>query len=206
MRTLLGLFRTTLLCSLVTLLLVPGCCGFSPSLLAHVGNTLIMHKPAGMATSLRADTRCESLIEQVRLSFPDAELPHRIDRVTAGLVVVAANKDDLRFHNDAIAAREWRKLYLARLLGSVADIDDKKLLGTHKAYIKEGKGNMRAASIVRSGGKPSSLEVVHVARGPEKGTLDAVIELHTGRYHQIRVMMANLGVPLAGTRPSVVKS
>jgi 23S rRNA-/tRNA-specific pseudouridylate synthase len=134
----------------------------------------------------------------VRQAFPNAELPHRLDRITAGVAVVATSKKDLVFHNSAIASRSWRKLYVARLSGSRKDLADNRLLGVHKAYLKEGKGNKRAASIVRSGGKPSSLEVLHVEQGPTKDTLDAVIELHTGRYHQIRVMMGHLGVPLAG--------
>lgn len=42
------------------------------------------------------------------------------------------------------------------------------------------------------------LEVLAVTHSRKQGTSRAIIELHTGRYHQIRAMCAWLGHPLVG--------
>ena len=70
------------------------------------------------------------------------------------------------------------------------------LIGPHKAYLRtEG----RVATVVRAGGKPSFLDVVAAAPAPEDAsTSHVLIRLHTGRYHQIRAMLAHAGAPLAG--------
>jgi 23S rRNA-/tRNA-specific pseudouridylate synthase len=52
---------------------------------------------------------------------------------------------------------------------------------------------------VRSGGKPSFLDVTLVAAVP--GIPDEshfLVRLQTGRFHQIRVMLAHRGAPLSG--------
>ena len=76
--------------------------------------------------------------------------------------------------------------------------DAAALVGPHRAYLRrEGK----VARIVRSGGDPSSLSVDAVAPAPgRQGEWHALVTLGTGRYHQIRAMLANLGFPLVGDR------
>jgi 23S rRNA-/tRNA-specific pseudouridylate synthase len=52
---------------------------------------------------------------------------------------------------------------------------------------------------VRSGGKPSFLTIVHASQAPQAPSRSHVlVRLHTGRFHQIRAMLAHLGAPLAG--------
>ncbi len=176
--------------------------------------TLALHKPAGLATQRRIDTE-SSLIGQVRreLSNPDAELPHRLDAIAGGIVVVATDRASLRAHNAAIAARLWGpKVYVARcrrpsdsriasaLRGASdarAGTDDPvaaALIGAHRAYLKT---SGRRAVCVRSGGKPSFLDVLLAAPCPvDRSVLDLVISIRTGRFHQIRAMMAHAGAPL----------
>jgi 23S rRNA-/tRNA-specific pseudouridylate synthase len=52
---------------------------------------------------------------------------------------------------------------------------------------------------VRSGGKPSFLTVVGAWPAPHASDHSQVlVNLHTGRFHQVRVMLAGLGAPLVG--------
>ena len=99
---------------------------------------LVLIKPPGMSCELPNDARGASLIEQVRRGgvegiqpCPDAKLPHRLDRVACGYVVVALTGRAIAHHNAEIAAGAWAKWYIARVAGDV-----RGLIGEHRAYIK----------------------------------------------------------------------
>ncbi len=160
----------------------------------------VVVKPAGMASELTRDPRNESLLSRLRLSVPAGVAPrlvHRLDRVTRGVMVVAFTKEAAAFHGEQIKAGTWDKYYLARIPtpkpGTAAA---QRLVGKHKAYINEDDDRAR---LVRSGGKPSFLEVLACDGAPgHSGQSHVLIRLLTGRLHQIRVMLAGLGLPLTG--------
>ena len=64
---------------------------------------LAVVKPAGMATELTSDPKGVSLIARVRAGGVTAKLPHRLDRVTRGIVVVALTDEAIRFHRSTRA-------------------------------------------------------------------------------------------------------
>ena len=156
----------------------------------------VVVKPAGVATELTSDPGGSSLLARVaRAAPPGAEprLPHRLDRVTRGFVLVALSADAVAAHNERIRAGAWSKWYVARLAPGG---DPAGLLGEHRAYLKRVG---RRAEVVRAGGKPSFLEVVATEPAPGRpGESHALIRLLTGRYHQIRAMLGALGAPLVG--------
>lgn len=159
---------------------------------------VVVQKPAGMAVELTSDPHGTSLLSWARRLSPRARLPHRIDRLTRGFVVIALTDESIAFHNQEIAAGAWGKWYLARLF---APPDPDRLVGAHKAYLKETGSR---TEIVRAGGRPSFLDVLAWAwaqrtepRTPRR-QIHVIIRLRTGRRHQIRVMMAAAGAPLTG--------
>jgi 23S rRNA pseudouridine1911/1915/1917 synthase len=155
---------------------------------------VVLVKPAGMASELTSDPRQVSAISRVRAAgLPEAHLPHRLDRVTRGFLLVALSAEAIRFHNEEVRARAWSKYYLARVSGrAVGD----SLLGAHKAYLRRRRDRME---VVHSGGQPSFLRVHAVIQAPgRRGEFHVVVELLTGRFHQIRAMLAMLGAPLVG--------
>ena len=159
-------------------------------------NELIVYKPAGMACEKRVDNKRDSLLSRLSDTFNSPlYLPHRLDGVTCGIVLTARSKEAVAYYNKEIAERRWKKYYIARVKWDGRLTAD-GLLGTHKAYLKR-KGQKAAA--VRSGGAPSFLEILAIGEIP--GHADerhVLIKLLTGRYHQIRVMFQNLGLPLCG--------
>ena len=165
----------------------------------------VIVKPAGLSCEApsRGGNAPETLLVQARalLGWPDAQLPHRLDRPTRGFVVIARDAAAVAAHNEAIREGRWTKRYIARISASGAGRgtrDAAMLVGPHRAYLRrEGK----VARVVRSGGDPSSLSVDAVAPAPgRQGEWHALVTLGTGRYHQIRAMLASLGFPLAGDR------
>jgi len=170
---------------------------------------LVVDKPAGLPSEMTYRKDGKSAQEMVRIvafeadglsdaakeRLPDAVLPHRIDALTEGLLVLALSKEAAGWHGKDIAARRWRKLYVAAL----PRIEEpQRLLGEQKAYLVR-KG--RRAERVRAGGKPAFMDIMGIEpSGSDTDTMHALIDLRTGRYHQIRVMMEGLGVPLLGDR------
>lgn len=152
----------------------------------------ILRKPAGVSCELPGEARSRSWIAAMEVSLGGSlRLCHRLDRIAQGLVLVARDREAAAFHAEAFRARRVRKSYLARVEG-----DPSEHLGTVRAYLKRVG---RIAKVVRSGGDPASMELLASFAAPRRaGEHHVLVRLHTGRFHQIRSMLAALGHPLAG--------
>jgi 23S rRNA-/tRNA-specific pseudouridylate synthase len=176
-------------------------------ILSQSANDLVVVKPAGMASDLTRDPKRASLISRVRdavrragaiAAHLDPKLVNRLDRVTSGPMIVALSREVAAFYGDQIREGMWEKYYVARVPRPPRELmgPGGRLIGKHKAYIKEGDDRAR---LVRSGGKVSYLEVLECEPAADfPGEAHVLIRLLTGRLHQIRVMMAGLGMPLTG--------
>jgi len=156
---------------------------------------IVLWKPPGLASELPRDPQADSLVTRLRADgFDGLRLVHRLDSPSCGVMIVARSAEAAAHYASEIAARRWQKLYVAEVDRAVAGV--RALVGPHKAYLStEG----RRACVVRSGGKPSFLTVLLAASAPgARGRSHLLVQLHTGRFHQIRVMLATLGAPLAG--------
>jgi 23S rRNA-/tRNA-specific pseudouridylate synthase len=157
---------------------------------------VVLWKPPGLASELPRDPAAASVVTALRSEGIDGvRLVHRLDTPACGLMLVARTTEAAAYYSAEIAARRWDKVYVAAVACPSGRLQ--ALLGDHKAYLTT---QGRKAVAVRSGGKPSFLSVVHaspVGNGAS-GHAHVVIRLHTGRFHQIRVMMAVLGAPLVG--------
>jgi 23S rRNA-/tRNA-specific pseudouridylate synthase len=156
---------------------------------------IVVSKPAGLASELPRDPHADSLVTRLKAEgFDDLRLVHRLDAPACGLMVVARTEQAAAHYSAEIAARRWHKFYVTEV--ALDSGRAMKLAGDHKAYLStEG----RKATVVRSGGKPSFLTIVHASAAPANpGRSHVLVQLHTGRFHQIRVMLSQLGAPLLG--------
>ena len=169
-------------------------------------NILLLDKPAGMLAHADEHEKVNTLVNhmlaylyQKREWKPREEnaftpaLCNRIDRNTGGIVIAAKNAEALRILNDKIRDREIAKYYLCIVLGRVEPPRGKiecflrkdEKSNTVRVYhrpVPDGRSAVTLYQTLRTRGELSLLE----------------IELLTGRTHQIRASMADLGHPLLG--------
>jgi len=163
-----------------------------------VGRTpgaLVVVKPAGLASENPRDPTADSLVRRLESDgHHDLRLVHRLDMPAGGLMLVARSQAAAAHYAREIEARRWHKWYVARVSQPVQAA--RRLVGPHKAFLKTAG---RLATVVRAGGKPSFLDVVLATEVPDgSGDSHLLIQLHTGRFHQIRAMLAHAGAPLTG--------
>jgi tRNA pseudouridine32 synthase / 23S rRNA pseudouridine746 synthase len=147
-------------------------------------------KPAGQnVIPGRGEDEQEPLLSQVASHIgKKAYVVHRLDKETSGLVVFAKDPDTHRQLSILWEKREVKKAYLALVQGLVERKD-----GTIKHPLKSfGSGRMGVAPR----GKPSQT-FYRVLWASEKASYLEIQPL-TGRRHQIRVHLYNLGHPVLG--------
>lgn len=118
---------------------------------------------------------------------------HRIDRPVEGLVVFAKTSKALTRLNDMLRQGKMNKRYRAMVQGKIASGS-----GRLDEWLKS-DARINKTFIVKphsADAKLSSLEYKTVAVGEHYSIVE--INLLTGRKHQIRAMLANIGHPIKG--------
>lgn len=121
-------------------------------------------------------------------------LPHRLDRPTSGLIILAKTGKVLPRLNKLFQTRgEVKKTYWA-----VVDKRPPKFQDTLENYLIKNEGQNRSYVVDkdRKGAKFASLTYRHVASIDRYYLLE--VELLTGRHHQIRVQLREIGLNIKG--------
>ena len=120
-------------------------------------------------------------------------LVHRLDRPTGGVMVFAKSSKAAARLSEQMKTGDFEKKYSAVLVGS-----PKEKRATLTNYLKKNPINnmVYVCPPVTEGAKFAELE--YDVLEEKSGLTLALIKLHTGRSHQIRVQMANVGAPVYG--------
>ncbi|MCK5805224.1 MAG: RluA family pseudouridine synthase [Lentisphaeria bacterium] len=160
---------------------------------------LAVAKPPGLVTQPSGHHRDSLEIRakrwlQKRFQKPGnvfLEAVHRIDRLASGVVLFARTSKALSRLNASVRERKVAKVYLALVEGRMSPPSDRLVHwlrhGDHRAEVAE-----RGARAARE----SVLEYRCVAEVGDRTLLE--VQLLTGRYHQIRVQLSEVGYPVAG--------
>lgn len=180
--------------------------GFMLNILYEDAHIMVVVKPVGIesqsARGFGADMVSEIKRHIHKLSKKSEEpyvgVIHRLDKPVSGILVYAKDKKSASALSRQMANRAVEKEYLAILCGKPVNIVEKYV----DYMLKDGKENVsRVVDMGITGAKRAELTCCALdSREIEPyGLLTlAAITLGTGRHHQIRVQMAEHGLPLWG--------
>lgn len=162
---------------------------------AHV---IVCYKPAGVATQTArlGEQDMMSLLKNY-LKGAYVAVIHRLDQPVEGVLVFAKTPFAAKELNKSMQTDNFGKYYKAVLWGI-----PKESKATLEDYlVKDGRTNTsRVCSPSEKDAKKAvlSYEVVATGKDVEKDITLVKVKLGTGRHHQIRVQMANMGCPIWG--------
>nr|WP_296767895.1 pseudouridine synthase [Rhodococcus sp. (in: high G+C Gram-positive bacteria)] len=165
---------------------------FAIEILHRDENLLVVDKPHFLATIPRGAYIARSALVLLRreLDVPDLSPAHRLDRLTAGVLIFTVRPAVRRAYQELFAQRAVTKIYDA-----VARYDSTLELPTTltSRMIKE-RGVLRAEEVP---GEPNAETYVELT---EHDRMHGLYTLYpkTGRTHQLRVHMSSLGIPILG--------
>ena len=124
---------------------------------------------------------------------PRAGIVHRLDKDTSGLMVVARQREVMDRLVEAIAARHVSRQYLALAHGRWTGPLQRRV---DSPIGRDPRNRLRMAvvDLAHQAGKPAMTDIEWL--GGQADVSFVRCTLHTGRTHQIRVHMAQLGHPL----------
>ncbi|MDX9814360.1 MAG: RluA family pseudouridine synthase [Sulfurimonadaceae bacterium] len=158
---------------------------------------VVYDKPSGMLIHPQNRYTPYSLIDELKATYGDgANIVHRIDQETSGLVLCAKNKKSEIELKVMFQEREVKKKYLAMVHGELRDelsIDEPLL-----RYDDEKSALVRMVVKVDKSGKESLTYVRPLEYFKNLNTTLVECSPHTGRQHQIRVHMFHVKHTIVG--------
>ena len=153
---------------------------------------IVVNKPSGLLSVPGRDPKhADSIWTRVKKLHPNAQIVHRLDMATSGVMVVALRKKAESELKRQFRDRETKKVYYARVVGHVKQQSGKVDLPLICDW-----PNRPKQKVDHKVGKPS-LTLFEVVSYDANSTLVKLTPI-TGRSHQLRVHMMAIGHPILG--------
>ncbi|PKP68640.1 MAG: RNA pseudouridine synthase, partial [Alphaproteobacteria bacterium HGW-Alphaproteobacteria-4] len=159
-----------------------------PEILHADAQVLVVNKPAGLlSVPGKGEHLADCLIARLRTIYPEVLLVHRLDLDTSGVMVFALTPLAQRHLGWQFEERVTKKVYVARLWGHLAPREGRVDLPLCVDW-----PNRPRQHVNHEAGRPAQTDW-RVVRLEQDGTTRVRLMPLTGRSHQLRVHMAELG-------------
>ncbi len=153
---------------------------------------VVLDKPSGLLSVPGNHPHLQdSLKTRVQQRFPGAEMVHRLDMDTSGILVMARNKRALARTGMQFEKRTTRKSYVARVWGAMDGEN-----GVVDLPLGVDWPNKPRQRVDFENGRPARTEWHVLEREP--GVTRVALQPQTGRTHQLRVHMLAIGHVILG--------
>jgi tRNA pseudouridine32 synthase/23S rRNA pseudouridine746 synthase len=156
-------------------------------LIASLDDFIVVNKSPGV--SFHNETG-DGLIRQLSLDFDQQFYPvHRLDKATSGLLLVAKNQTSCRELTRLFEERLIEKYYLA-----ISDKKPSKKQGLIKGDMQRSRNGCWKLS--KQTTNPAITQFFSFNVGVKRRLF--LLKPHTGKTHQLRVVMKSIGAPILG--------
>lgn len=165
---------------------------FEVEVLHHGDGLLVVDKPHFLATIPRGRHIRESVVVRMRqaLDLPDLVPVHRLDRMTAGVLVCTTDPALRRPYQQLFEQRRVVKEYEAL----APNLPDREFPTTVRSRIDKRHGDPTAREVPGEPNAHTDIDVIEVLGDHARYRLEPT----TGRTHQLRLHMWSLGAPILG--------
>jgi tRNA pseudouridine32 synthase/23S rRNA pseudouridine746 synthase len=155
---------------------------------------IVVSKPSGMlSVPGRGPDKQDCLIHRVQADYPDALSVHRLDMSTSGLLLVARGASMHRELSRLFEQRKVSKRYIAIVAGRL-----KESTGEVNLPLICDWPNRPRQKVDFEIGKSSQTRYRLLSYDAQRDCSRVELEPITGRSHQLRVHLAELGHPILG--------
>ncbi|MGH1484589.1 MAG: pseudouridine synthase [Cellvibrionaceae bacterium] len=155
---------------------------------------LAVEKPADLLTTPgRGPDKQDCLITRILLSYPNARIVHRLDMATSGIVILALNHKAQAAMGKLFEHRQIKKEYIAIVDGQLSEKE-----GDIELPLICDWPNRPKQKVCFENGKAAYTRFTLLNYDASLDCSSVKLEPHTGRSHQLRVHMLEIGHPILG--------
>ncbi|CAH2354443.1 tRNA pseudouridine(31) synthase [[Candida] railenensis] len=171
--------------------------GASTEIVYQDDNILVVNKPCGVPTHPSGSFRYNSMTEILEHELKYKLYPcHRLDKSTSGILIMAKNKEAAASFNQN---RITKKTYIARVRGKFPNSDD-PIAVVAPIFTLNAAGGYLGQSNANNLALNSKTLFQRLSYNAEQDQSIVSCQPVTGRMHQIRIHLRNMGFPIVNDK------